>query len=700
MEGHAPSWPLAGQVTDARDRVPPNAIVPEYLGPRRPWNGRRTSDTMNMGQLAARQEKEDGAVCGKEDTVVSSKEDAVVLTRAQIMDPERLGPYRVLRPLGRGGMGVVYEAEEGPTGQRVAVKLVAAAAAPEHGLRTRFEAEIQTLRQLNHPNIVRLLGFGEEGGQLYYAMELVEGDSLETELARGRRFDWREVVQIAVQVCQALRHAHDRGIIHRDIKPSNLLLAPAGQVKLSDFGIARIFGQTRLTVPGNVVGTAEFMAPEQAEGQTAGPASDLYSLGALMYVLLSGKPLFRARSLPEMLHKQRFEHPEPLASLVRDLPEELDRLIAELLDKDPRQRPAAAGVVHRRLAAIEQAYSVEAASAPADEPGQDGADLFETRATAAFGRGHSRPASELTQPAAGGTSTGTAKDRFVPVHEEELDRAESPRTAQPLRSAQTWLLILSLAVLGLVGWYFLKPPSADELYRRIDARLDGSTGELLAAEGDIQTFLERFPGDPRAEGLRERAREIRLIQVDRSFERQAREPDPEQETREMLPVERAYLGALRTAQVDPARGAEELRAIVALYGELLPGPQGPEGASERTAVCVELARGRLATLEERLAEQHQQDLQAVLARLDQADRLRAALAERTEQPEQPDEAQQMERFRAVYRAVVELYGDEPWAAGAVERARRALGASDSTAESDSASPRGSDSGDPSGETNR
>ncbi len=215
------------------------------------------------------------------------------------MDPERVGPYRVLRRLGRGGMGVVYEAEEQPGGQRVAVKLVAATAELDHGLRTRFEAEIHTLRKLNHPNIVRLLGFGEEAGQLYYAMELVEGESLESELARGRRFDWREVVQIAVQVCQALRHAHDRGIIHRDIKPSNLLLSPAGEVKLSDFGIARIFGQTRLTMPGNVVGTAEFMAPEQAEGQTAGPGADLYSLGAVMYVLLAGKPLFRARSLPE-----------------------------------------------------------------------------------------------------------------------------------------------------------------------------------------------------------------------------------------------------------------------------------------------------------------------------------------------------------------------------------------------------------------
>lgn len=636
------------------------------------------------------------------------------------MDPERLGPYRILRRLGRGGMGVVYEAEEQPGGQRVAVKLVAAAADPDHGLRSRFEAEIHTLRKLNHPNIVRLLGFGQESGRLYYAMELVEGESLESELARGRRFGWREVVQIAAQVCQALRHAHDRGIIHRDIKPSNLLLAPDGQVKLSDFGIARIFGQTRLTIPGNVVGTAEFMAPEQAEGQTAGPAADLYSLGAVMYVLLTGKPLFRARSLPEMLHKQRFEQPTPLASLVGDLPAELDRLIGQLLQKDPAQRPAAAEAVYRRLAAIEEAYSVEAAAAPPAAPGQQDAELPETMATAAFRRGQGGPAAELTQAAAADTSAVAAKDRFVPVREEELDQAESPRPSRPLRSPQTWLLILGLVVLAIAGWYCLKPPSANELYRRIQARQDGSRAGLLAAEADIRAFLQRFPGDPRAAGLRKQAREIQLIRAERDFERWAREPDLLQQPQEMLPAERAYLKALRTGQLDPWRAAAELRALIVLYGEPPAGKEGPHGqpstadawqpsggkdalsADERTAVCVELARARLAMLEKRLAVQHQQDLQAVLARLDWADQIRASLAERARhaaqaehgQPvERGEQADEAERARAVYRAVVELYGDEPWAAELAVRARRGLVALDAVVSGSAASD------DPAAQTN-
>ena len=160
------------------------------------------------------------------------------------MQIERLGPYQIVGKLGRGGMGTVYEAVNLETGEPAAVKLLSAALAEEEGFRGRFEAEIETLRKLNHPNIVKLFGFGEEDARLFYAMELIDGNSLEEELGRGRRFDWREVVRMVIEICRALRHAHDRGVIHRDIKPGNLLLASNGQVKLSDFGIARLFGNT------------------------------------------------------------------------------------------------------------------------------------------------------------------------------------------------------------------------------------------------------------------------------------------------------------------------------------------------------------------------------------------------------------------------------------------------------------------------
>ena len=161
-------------------------------------------------------------------------------------------------------------------------------------------------------------------------MELVDGNSLEEELRQGRRFEWREVTRIGIETCRALRHAHDRGVIHRDIKPGNLLLAAEGHVKLSDFGISRLFGDTRLTSAGSVLGTAEYMAPEQAEGRAVDARSDLYSLGALMYVLLARRPVFLGKSLPEMLHQQRFEQPDPVRKHAPDTPEELERILGQL----------------------------------------------------------------------------------------------------------------------------------------------------------------------------------------------------------------------------------------------------------------------------------------------------------------------------------------------------------------------------------
>ncbi|MGH7192575.1 MAG: serine/threonine protein kinase, partial [Candidatus Saccharimonadales bacterium] len=137
---------------------------------------------------------------------------------------DRLGPYQIGRKLGKGGMGTVYAGLNVETGEQAAVKVLSALMAHEEGFRERFEAEIESLKKLHHPNIVRLFGYGEQDGYLFYGMELVEGRSLEEELQAGRTFDWREVSDLAIQVCRALKHAHDRGVIHRDIKPANLLL--------------------------------------------------------------------------------------------------------------------------------------------------------------------------------------------------------------------------------------------------------------------------------------------------------------------------------------------------------------------------------------------------------------------------------------------------------------------------------------------
>ena len=279
------------------------------------------------------------------------------------MQPDHLGPYRIIRPLGRGGMGAVYEGVNGETGEPAAVKILAGSLAAEEGFRQRFEAEIEALRMLRHPNIVRLFGFGEQEGLLYYAMELVDGPSLEQELRSGRRFTWLETARIGIDTCRALRHAHDRGIIHRDIKPANLLLTAADQIKLSDFGIARLFGNSRLTTAGNVLGTVEFMAPEQADARPAGPRADLYSLGGVMFALLTGRAPFRAKSLTEMLDKQRSAQPEAASRCGADVPREMDEIILQLLAKDPEARIPNAMILARRLEAMVHALSRPAATA-------------------------------------------------------------------------------------------------------------------------------------------------------------------------------------------------------------------------------------------------------------------------------------------------------------------------------------------------
>ncbi|HTU23991.1 MAG TPA: serine/threonine-protein kinase, partial [Pirellulales bacterium] len=136
------------------------------------------------------------------------------------MQLHQLGPYRIQKRLGQGGMGAVYEGVDTATGETVAIKVLAPQLATDEGFRVRFQAEIESLKKLRHPNIVRLFGYGEEQSSLFYSMELVRGSSLEDELRAGRRFDWREVTDLAICLCRALKHAHDAGVIHRDIKPA------------------------------------------------------------------------------------------------------------------------------------------------------------------------------------------------------------------------------------------------------------------------------------------------------------------------------------------------------------------------------------------------------------------------------------------------------------------------------------------------
>lgn len=599
------------------------------------------------------------------------------------MQIERLGPYKLLRTLGRGGMGTVYHGVDTDTGEPAAVKLLATGLAHDEGFRDRFAAEIETLKKLNHPNVVRLFGFGRQADLLYYAMELVDGSSLEEELQQGRRFNWREVSQVGIQTARALRHAHDRGVIHRDLKPGNLLLAADGTIKLSDFGIARLFGNTQITAPGNVVGTVEYMAPEQAAASPVGPRTDLYSLGAVMYVLLAGRPVFRAESLLDAINKHQTERPEPVSCYLLDVPEELDQIVMQLLEKDPEARVTNAALLVRRLEAMEHALSVsgktivrptmvwaggsdssqepdgqaktvatgmqlepddrgteaaaplEARSLGAESPAIG--SLAETRVTDAFA-GHPRASTPLRSD---------TPSEFVQVTEGELDPLREEEDRPALVSVQTWILIVLLLTIGAGAWYLLQPPSVDDLYDRIIPRAESeSTDALLATQDDIDAFLMRFPEDPRVSTLRKYLREIDLHRLQRKFDLRMR---GFAETKNLLPIEQAYIEAMHGVRTNPERSAERLEALLALYSQ--------EEASGPTGLCLQLARRRLEEVRRQVAEDARQHLAFL------EERLRSA-GER--QMDRPTEA------RRIYEAIIELYDEKPWASDAVRQAQESL----------------------------
>ena len=265
------------------------------------------------------------------------------------MHPERVGPYLIERKIGAGGMGTVYFAHHAETAREAAVKVLPPSLAREGGFLARFTREIDAMKQLVNPHVVQLYDSGVDGETYYYAMEYVEGETLTQKLRRETRLPWRDAVEIAIQICSALKAAHDAGIIHRDLKPSNLLIDKSGLVKLTDFGVAQVFASGKLTITGGIIGTAEYMSPEQAQGQRATKKSDLYSLGAVMYVMLTGQPPFRGKTTLEVIQKHKFGQYDKPSRYVDDLPRWVEEVVAQLLEKDPEKRPPDAYVLSRRL---------------------------------------------------------------------------------------------------------------------------------------------------------------------------------------------------------------------------------------------------------------------------------------------------------------------------------------------------------------
>ncbi len=264
---------------------------------------------------------------------------------------EIAGRYRLEGRLGFGGMSTVHLAMDLRLERQVAVKLLAEHLADDPAFVSRFQREAQAAARLIHPNIVQVFDSGRDQGsdQYFIVMEYIEGSSCAEILRDDGWVDVDEALSIIEQACEGLDYAHRHGVVHRDVKPGNLLRSREGEVKLADFGIAKATEQSSITQVGSVLGTAAYLAPEQARGEEAGPSADLYALGVVTYQLISGRLPYEAGSLTELALKQQQEEPATLDTLVAAVGPELADAVAMALALDPRDRYRTASEMRRAL---------------------------------------------------------------------------------------------------------------------------------------------------------------------------------------------------------------------------------------------------------------------------------------------------------------------------------------------------------------
>lgn len=259
--------------------------------------------------------------------------------------PQRLGDYRILREVGRGGMGAVFEAEQVSLGRRVALKILRFGGVSDPEALERFQREAETVAKLHHTNIVPIFAVGSERGVNFYAMQFIEGQSLAEVLSASRSgLPPFNVAEIGLQAAEALAHAHQRGVIHRDVKPSNLLLDHENRVWLTDFGLARRLDDVTLSLTGALLGTPRYMSPEQATATTkrVDHRSDLFSLGSTLYELLVGRPAFSGDNPHDVIHHILCDEPLALRTIDPSIPRDLETIVMKCLAKDPQHRYASA----------------------------------------------------------------------------------------------------------------------------------------------------------------------------------------------------------------------------------------------------------------------------------------------------------------------------------------------------------------------
>ncbi|GAA1141113.1 protein kinase domain-containing protein [Nesterenkonia lutea] len=388
--------------------------------------------------------------------------------------------YQLTERIAIGGMGEVWKASDQVLGRTVAIKILKEEYTGDEAFLRRFRAEARHTALLNHPGIADIYDYGEQSGSGYLVMELVPGRPLSVLLEKDKVLSWEKTLSIIAQTGRALQVAHDQGLVHRDVKPGNLLITPTRRVKITDFGIARLADQVPLTATGQVMGTVQYLSPEQATGQHATGSSDLYALGIIGYEALAGHRPFTGESQIAIALKQVNEPPPPLPETV---PEPVRALIMSMLEKDPGNRPMTATKLAEAADALLRHDPESALKAvPAMAAHMGGADA-DTDATRAVPRADTQPTAVVPAAGAGtGTRSGAASARTPEqpaAAEHTAQYGATPRAGQQntdpqdgrsdqhrLHGGRRWywplMALLALVLLALVASYFFPQGGSED----------------------------------------------------------------------------------------------------------------------------------------------------------------------------------------------------------------------------------------------
>jgi hypothetical protein len=393
---------------------------------------------------------------------------------------EKLGSFKLESILGSGAMGVVYKATHESKGIVAAVKIIHNEVGQKGKVQERFDLEGEILRQFRHPNIVRWYANGRYRGTSYFAMEYVQGKTFDQMLMERGPLPWKEVADLGRQVCDALQYAHDHGVVHRDLKPSNLMVTENGQVKLTDFGIAKDLDGDALTATGRTLGTAAYMAPEQIRGTPAvSHKTDLYALGILLYQMLTGRLPYEGSS-PVILMNAHINAviPRPSSKIV-EIPRALDDLVVQLMAKEPPDRPWDATAVGDVLKTVAEKASRGETIRMVWPAGDASGDTVPSGRT--MGDDEPRPKKRTRKSRSGSSSTAT------------LDRSEQTR-----RRLEVAGMALALVLIGGFIGYWLYPPSASYLHAQADRLMASKDRHNWkdAIDEYVEPLDRRFPDHP------------------------------------------------------------------------------------------------------------------------------------------------------------------------------------------------------------